>query len=243
MKLSDRILEVAKMPDYEDVSRDALVGKLLAYEGSAQFTAFRSITKRDDLNKYDAYFVEVEGRKKKNPNAVLNPYMDNGIYNFAQKVDIVTGFDYVSSVERRMKKAGIETAFEKGESWHYAISRALSVHKGDMIFNEDGDYELTDNPRFYFRYQYLESSNQLLEHYHKNDAVAYQMFQSFLKKTEPYSNQKKQGLSDDDTLNIQVMGIKNILTLHLDGHRYRLPENVDAFFKEHNEQEEAAYAE
>lgn len=243
MKLTQRLQEIANLPDYQDISKEVLAAKLLAYQGSARFTAFRGISKREDLNKYDAYFVEVNGAKKKNPNAIKNPYMEGGIYNYAEKVNIVTGFDYDNSMGIRLKKAGIDAPFEGGTSWHFAVSRALAVHKKDVIFKEDGDFELTENPRFYFRYQYLENSNSLLEHYHKNDNVAYQLFQSFLQKNEHYGIQKRHGLEDGQTLNIQLMALDHILTIHIDHEKYRLIENVRAFHRVHLEQEELAIAE
>ena len=211
MTLTQRIADIAVLPNYTDLSNMELVGILADYKGSAQFTAFRGISKREDLNKYDAYFIEVNGKKKKNPNAVLNPFYEGGITNYAEKVNIITGFDYVNSIEGRMEREGLENEFVSGTSWHKAVSRALAVHKND-------------ENRFYFRYQYLDTSNQLLEHYHKNDKVAYQMFSQFLQQVNHYSNQTKQGLQN--TLNIQVMAIENILTIHIDKHHFRLQDNI-----------------
>ena len=212
MTLTHRFSEIAALPDYTDISKLELVGILADYKGSAQFTAFRGISKREDLNKFDAYFVEVNGKKKKNPNAVVNPFYDDGIINYAEKIKIITGFDYVDSVEGRMKRDGIDNEFVGGTSWHRAISRALSVHKND-------------ENRFYFRYQYLDNSNQLLEHYHKNDQVAYQMFSQFLQQNEHYGIQKRQGL--ENVCKIQVMSVDNLLTIHIDKHKFRLVENLN----------------
>lgn len=212
MTLTQRFNQIATLANYQDITNNALVEILGNYTGSAQFSAFRGISKREDLNKYDAYFIEVNGKKKKNPNAVANPFFEGGIINYAEKINIVTGFDYVNSVEGRMKREGIEGEFEGGTSWHRAISRALSVHKND-------------ENRFYFRYQYLDNSNQLLEHYHQNDQVAYHLFSQFLQQTNHYGIQKRHGLQD--TCNIQVMAISNILTIHIDKHKFRLVENID----------------
>jgi len=219
MTLTQRIQEtVSSKEGYTEVSNREVVDYLKAYEGSAQFAAFSSVTKRTDLNKYDQYFIEVNGKKKKNPAAVKNPYIDGGIINYANKVNLVTGFDYETALGVRFENAGIEQEFVKGESWHYAISRALAIHKND-------------DTRFYFRYQYLKNSNSLLEHYHKNDMVAYAMFERFLQERENYSNQIRQGLPSDKTLNIQVVGIENLLTLCVDKQKFLLVENVERLTK------------
>jgi hypothetical protein len=206
MTLQDRLNDIAIDPTLTDISEANLV-ELLREQNTSVFSAFKSVTKRTDLNKYDAYFIEVEGKKKKNPNAVLNPYLESGIVNYAEKFRIVTGFDYKNAIKERMKKAGIMEEFESGQSWHTALSNSLSVHK--------------EKPNdFYFKYQYTETSNTLLEHYHQNDPIGYAMFERFLQDREDYSNQKKQGL--DKTLNVQVISIKNLLTISIDHQRYRV---------------------
>jgi hypothetical protein len=206
MTLQNRMAAIAADETLTNISEGALV-EILREQNTSVFCAFKSVTKRADMNKYDAYFVEIEGKKKKNPNAVRNPYLDAGIVNYAEKFRIVTGFDYRKAIADRMKKAGIAEDFEHGHSWHTALSNALSVHK--------------DKPQeFYFKYQYTESSNTTLEYYHQNDPIAYAMFERFLQEREDYGNQKEQGL--DKTLNIQVISIRNILTISIDHQRYRV---------------------
>lgn len=207
MNLQQRIAGICADPQFTPITEMELVEVLRNLKGSAQFCGFQSITKRTDLNKYDNYFIQVGDKKKKNPNAVANPYFEDGIYNFTKKANLITGFDYVASVEGRMEREGLENDFVGGESWHRAISRSLSVHK--------------NNPeKFYFRYQYLDNSNQVLEYYHKNDPIAYAMFQSFLQTNNHYSNQQKQGLTD--VLQIQVISIENLITININKEKYRV---------------------
>lgn len=206
MTLQERLSAIALDPTLTNITENGLV-EILREKNTSSFSAFKSLTKRADMNKYDAYFTEVEGKKKKNPNAVLNPYKDEGIFNYAEKFRIVTGFDYRNAITDRMKKAGIVEDFESGSSWHIALSNSLSTHK--------------DKPNeFYFKYQYTETSNTTLEYYHQNDPIAYAMFERFLQDREDYSNQTKQGL--EKTLNIQLISIKNLLTISIDGQKYRV---------------------
>jgi len=213
--LHTRLKETLTKEGFTDVRNSEVVEFLKGLNKSAQFCSFSSVTERTDMNKYDAYFVEVEGKKKKNPNAIKNPFYENGVLNYAVKNNIVVGFDYKTSVEGRMERQGIEDPnFEGGESWHRVVSKALSVHK-------------EDETRCYLRYQYLKDSNTLLEHYHKNDKIAYELFKKFVKETDHYGIQKRQGLSDENVLNIQVASIDNLLTLAINKHKFRLVENIE----------------
>lgn len=207
MTLQERIEAIENDPTLTPITETQLV-EILRGINDPTFSAFKAISKRTDLNKYDAYFVEIEGKKKKNPNAERNPYLENGIINYAEKYKIITGFEYVDSVERRMKAAGIiKPTFEKGEAWHKAVSKALSVHK-----EKEND--------FYFRYQYQEDSNTLLEHYHNNDKIGYELFEKFLQDRKNYGNQIEQGVQDP--CQFQVISVKNILSISIDKNRYKI---------------------
>ena len=213
--LRTRLEETLAKEGFTDIRNTEVVEFLKEVNKSAQFCSFSSVTERTDMNKYDAYFIQVGDKKRKNPNAIKNPFYEDGILNYAVKTNIVIGFDYINSVEGRMERQGIEDPnFEGGESWHRVVSKALSVHK-------------EDETRCYLRYQYLKDSNTLLEHYHKNDKVAYELFKKFVKETDHYGIQKRQGLSDENVLNIQVASISNLLTLNINKHRFRLTENIE----------------
>lgn len=208
MTLNERIEEIRNDATLIPISKADLVEILRTTDDSPKFCAFTSVTKRDDLSKFDKYFIEVNGAKKKNPNAIPNPFYEDGIYNFTKKVNIVTGFDYAKSIEGRMKKEGIEEPeWEGGQSWHVAINKVLSVHK-------------SDDTKFYMRYQYLENSNQEIEYYFKGDPIAYQLFQAFVKKYDTYANQKQQGLTN--VLRFQVVSLDNLVSISIDKNKYRI---------------------
>ena len=163
------------------------------------------------MNQYLDYWLvdEVTGKKTKNPNPTVNPFLEVGIFDLSKKFKIITGFDYENSVNNRLKKEGKEQNFTSGEGkepWFDMISKGLVTDK-------------RTHEKFYLRYQYLKDSIISSEYLYNGNPILKQLFESYMtKKSEnSYSNQ---GL--DDTLNFQVCDLNNILEISMGGEKYEL---------------------
>jgi len=158
------------------------------------------------MNQYlDYWIITPEGKKKKNPTPTPNPFMESGIFLFARKYKIFTGFNYKRAIVGRLEKEGKEAEFEVGESWHKQVSLSLVTDKAT-------------ESKYYFRYQYVEDSILEMDYLHNGNAIDRRLFEGYItKKSDEYVNQ---GL--DNPLRIQVCNLQNILELTLDGVRYKL---------------------
>ena len=123
-----------------------------------------------DMNNYDEFYLEINGVKKRNPNAKANPFQNDGIRCVAKKFKLVTGFDYDDSVENRLINEGKSPNFKKGTVWYDCISKGLAVHK-------------KDNSKYYFRYQYLPNSIIDADYYHQGSPIFRTMFEQYLCKS------------------------------------------------------------
>jgi hypothetical protein len=158
-----------------------------------------------DFNKYADYYLEVDGKKKKNPNAILNPFFDDGVRCVTKKFKLVTGFDYETSIVTEAKKEGVPLTWERGDIWYNLISKTLAVHKNDPT-------------KFYFRYQYLDNSIITADYYFKGNTIDRTIFKQFLKdKSKAYANQ---GLYDPTA--VQVVSVDNIVECSINGTTYIL---------------------
>jgi hypothetical protein len=168
----------------------------------------------EKMNQYLDYWLIGEGGKKtKNPNPTVNPFFESGVYNLSRKYKIITGFDYVKSVNRRLEKEGKESNFVGGfqnpdrEVWFEVISKGLVTDR-------------KTHSKFYLRYQFCKDSViGTPEHFYNGNPIEKQLFESYLtqKNTDSYSNQ---GL--DDTLNFQVCNLDNIMFVSMGKEVYEL---------------------
>jgi hypothetical protein len=162
------------------------------------------------MNQYlDYWLVGENGKKSKNPNPTVNPFLENGIFNLSKKFKIITGFDYENSVNNRLKKEGKEQNFVSGEGrevWFEMISKGLVTDK-------------KTHQKFYLRYQFLKDSVTSTEYLYNGNPILKQLFESYMtqKNEDSYQNQ---GL--DDTLNFQVCNLDNILEISMGGEKYQL---------------------
>jgi hypothetical protein len=158
-----------------------------------------------DMAKYDAYWIEIDGKRKKNPNAVPNPFFDLGIENLSRKYKILTGFDYAKSVNARLEREGKDADFVAKETWHLPISKALVTDR-------------KTESKFYLRYQYMPDSTLETEYTYNGDPIGKELFKQYMAdKSNSYANQ---GL--DNTLNFQVCNVDNLLEVSMNGTRYVL---------------------
>ncbi len=156
-----------------------------------------------EMNKYEDYWIfNHEGKRKKNPNPNPNPYYYEGVYNLSRKYKIVTGFDYVKSVNRRRENEGVEETFEGKENWFNVISKGLVTDK-------------STGSKFYFRYQYQLDSTLEQEFFYQNDRIGRGMFEKFEKDRGNYENQ-----GVDDPCRFQVCNLDHILELTINGTKY-----------------------
>lgn len=175
------------------------------------------------MNQYLDYWIIVDGQKRKNPNPTPNPFFVDGIFNLSKKYKIVTGFDYINSVNNRLKKEGKTPDFVGGFEQKYD-DLGEELPKREVWFDMISKGLVTDKKtrsKFYLRYQYLDDSVISSVYLYKGDPIGKQMFESYMtqKNTESYSNQ---GL--DDTLNFQVCDLNNILEISMGGEKYEVVE-------------------
>lgn len=155
------------------------------------------------MSKYDAYTIVIDGKKKRNPDAILNPYKEDGIRCVSKKFKLVTGFKYAYNVQKRREEEGLAPEFQQGDVWYNLVTKSLAVHKDDAT-------------KFYFRYQYLPKSIISADYYFKGDGIERMMFEKFKEdKSGAYANQ---GLTD--ALKVQVVDVNNIIELSLNGTTY-----------------------
>jgi hypothetical protein len=158
-----------------------------------------------DMDKYDEFHIIVDGKKKKNPNAVLNPYYSDGVRCVSKKYKLVTGFNYGKCVNNRLVDEGKDPNFVSGTTWYTLVNPFLAVHKNDPT-------------KFYFRYQYLPNSIIDADYYFQGNGIQRMMFTQYLKdKSNTY---KKQGLENE--LKVQVVAIENIIEVTINGTTYVL---------------------
>jgi hypothetical protein len=175
------------------------------------------------MNQYLDYWIIGEGGKKtKNPNPTINPFLEGGIFNLSKKFKIITGFDYVNSVNNRLKKEGKESNFVGGFQPKVTETGEVVPSEREVWFDMISKGLVTDKKtrtKFYLRYQFLKDSVISNEYLYNGNPILKQLFESYLtKKTEDsYSNQ---GL--DDTLNFQVCDLNNILEISMGGEKYQL---------------------
>ena len=156
-----------------------------------------------DMNKYEGYWIfNHEGKKKKNPNPTPNPYYEEGIENLSRKYKIITGFDYVKSVNRRRKDEGIDEPFEGKDNWFEVISKGLVIDK-------------STRSKYYIRYQYQLDSTLEQEYFFQNDPIGRELFERFEKTKSDYENQEV-----DDPCRFQVCNLNHILEITINGTRY-----------------------
>ena len=122
----------------------------------------------------------------------------------SKKYKILTGFDYVVSVNGRLEREGKESNFEGQENWFEVISKGLVVNKS--------------NPnKFYFRYQYQFDSTTESVSYFENNPIEKVMYESFLTEKGNYENQ---GL--DNPCRFQVCDLDNIRQISIDKEKYEI---------------------
>lgn len=160
-----------------------------------------------NMNQYlDYWIINEEGKKKKNPNPTPNPYYEQGIHSVRRMYQIITGFDYEDSVNGRKEREGKTPDFKSEKPvWFKFLSKGLVTDQ-------------KTESKFYFRYQYLNTS--ILEnHYEFNgNEIEKQMFESFMVKVS--NDYDKQGL--DNTLNFQVVSVSNILEISINKQKYEV---------------------
>lgn len=160
------------------------------------------------MNDYRDYWVEIDGKKKKNPNPTPNPFTD-GIFSHSKMYRLITGFNYKETVERRRKRKKLVPTFQTPSDrkpWFIHISNCLVRHK-------------EDESKFYF--MYLRCHRSMLEHryLYQNNPIEKQLFEDYLtKNNNPYGNQ---GLGDD-SVPVEVVSLENIKTLHINGDRIKV---------------------
>lgn len=159
----------------------------------------------EDMKKYlDYWIINNEGKKKKNPNPTPNPYYESGIRKLSKKYKLITGFDYVKSVNRRLEKEGKEGNFEGKENWFDVISKGLVVNKND-------------NTKFYFRYQYQLDSTTESTSFFEGNTIEKVMYESFLNEKGDYENQDL-----DNPCRFQVCDLDNIKQISINKEVYEI---------------------
>ena len=162
-----------------------------------------------DMNQYLDYWITDEnGKKHKNPNPTPNPYFEMGIKKLTRKYKIITGFDYVKSVNRRLEKEGKTPDFVGGERevWFDIISKGLVTDK-------------KTRSKYYLRYQYCENSTIGEPEYSFNgDVIEKMLFESYMKQSGNfYDNQNL-----DNPLMFQVCDLNNITDISMGNEHYHL---------------------
>ena len=202
------------------ITRSQLVD-ILSEVNNPDMISFISKTP-EKMNQYlDYWLIDENGKKTKNPNPTVNPFFENGIYNLSRKYKIITGFDYVKSIIRRLEKEGKEGKFIGGykptvneetgevkqrEVWFDMISKGLVTDK-------------KTHSKFYLRYQFLKDSTiGQPEYLYNGSPIMREIFESYL--TQRSNNYSNQGL--DDTLNFQLVDINNLVTISMGGEVYDL---------------------
>ncbi len=185
-----------------DLTRQELV-TLLRNVNTPMFISFVSNTPVV-MNQYDNYWTFINGEKKKNPDAIKNPYYEMGIMNLCRKYKIVTGFDYQNSVNGRREKEDKEPDFIQQDNWFEVISKGLVTDKKTQS-------------KFYIRYQYLNDSITEQEYSFEGNQIERTLFESYMRERSTYSNQ---GL--DNPLQFQVCNIDNLLEIAINGNVYKL---------------------
>lgn len=174
------------------------------------------------MNQYLDYWITDEnGKKSKNPNPTVNPFLESGIVNHSKKFKIITGFDYVNSVNNRLKKEGKEQNFVGGFEQKYD-DLGNEIPKREVWFDMISKGLVTDkktHSKFYLRYQFLKDSVTECEYLYNGNPILKQLFESYMTKKveDSYSNQ---GL--DETLNFQVCDLNHITEISMGGEKYQL---------------------
>lgn len=162
------------------------------------------------MNKWLNYWnIDNNGKKTKNPNPTPNLFFDSGIFKLSKKYQIVTGFDYEKSVNRRLESEGKETDFESQENWFQPISKGLVTDKKTGM-------------KFYFRYQYTPDSTIWKQYTYIGQPIEEELFKSFVRERD--DTYGSQGL--DNPLMFQVCDLNNILTLSYNKEIYELTGTV-----------------
>lgn len=178
------------------------LGEILSNVDNPTITSFRSKVPVQ-MNQYlDYWIVDENGKKRKNPNPTRNPYYDEGIINHSRKYKIVTGFDYVKSVNGRLKGEDKEQNFEGQDNWFEVVSKGLVTDK-------------KTHTKLYFRYQYQLDSTLEQEFLFQDDVIGRELFEQYEKEKSNYENQ---GL--DNPLKFQVCNLDNILEISIGGTKY-----------------------
>jgi hypothetical protein len=172
---------------------------------SPKFFGMESVVEKK-MNDYLDFWLNIDGKRKKNPNPTRNPFLPDGIFSRTRSFRMVTGFDYVESVGKRREDIGLTPEFQNEddkEIWYNHISKSLVVHKDDPT-------------KFYMSYQ--RSKNSLLSqtYLYQGNVIEKTLFESYLtKKGEHYTNQ---GLGENP-LRVEVVKLENIKRLNIDGKR------------------------
>jgi hypothetical protein len=175
------------------------------------------------MNQYLDYWITDEnGKKSKNPNPTVNPFLESGIINHSKKFKIITGFDYVNSVNNRLKKEGKEQNFVGGFQPTVNENGEVVPSEREVWFEMISKGLVTDrktHSKFYLRYQFLKDSVTDSEYLYNGNPILKQLFESYMTKKveDSYSNQ---GL--DETLNFQVCDLNNITEISMGGEKYQL---------------------
>jgi hypothetical protein len=162
-----------------------------------------------EMNKFLGYWIIIDGQKKKNPNPTPNLFYDKGVFKLSKKYQIVTGFDYEKSVNRRLESEGKEGDFKSEENWFEPISKGLVTDK-------------RTHTKFYFRYQHTDQSTIWKEFYYDGQSIEEELFKSFVGERD--NTYKKQGL--ENPLKFQVCDLNHILTFSFDKEIYKLTGKV-----------------
>lgn len=162
-----------------------------------------------EMNKFLDYWIIVNEGKKKNPNPTPNLFFDKGVFKLSKKYQIVTGFDYEKSVNRRLESEGKEPEFESQENWFEPISKGLVTDK-------------KTGTKFYFRYQHTDQSTIWKEYHYDGQPIEEQLFKSFMKEKDNFY--KNQGL--ENPLMFQVCNLNNILLFSFNKEVYKLTGEV-----------------
>ena len=225
--------QMEKMTITKVITRSNLRG-ILEEKNNPDIISFVSKTP-EKMNQYlDYWLVDENGKKRKNPNPTSNPFFENGVYNLSRKYKIITGFDYIKSVNRRLEKEDKTPDFVGG----FKTQIVVKDENGKVVFNEDGTPKMKDrevwfeiiskslvtdkrtHSKFYLRYEYCKDSViGISEHLYNGNPIEKQLYESYLTKsnTDSYSNQ---GL--DEPLPFQVCELNNILFLSMGGEVYEL---------------------
>lgn len=176
---------------------------------------FSMVTKTPvNMNQYLNYWLmnPETGKRTKNPNPTVNPYFEKGIDCVSNRHTLVTNFDYFRSLNNRLLSEGKEqrSEGEKGETWYEHYQNHLSVV-----------VDKKTHTKFYLQYQYTDKSISQLTYFYDGQPIEKSLFDMYLPPKGDYSGQ---GL--DNTLNIQVVNIDNILEVSFNNKKYILYDSV-----------------